>query len=404
MPLLGSYARPRTPSNARQVNPGRTLAPGRFGLSMRGRCPPTWLHYWPRGRSSVGRASASQAEGRGFEPHRPLHCPAGLRPVSRPLRSPSCPAHAQYAWSTQRRASPSRTPRRPGRGGRRCGRSSPPTCPCNGRGRRSTGRRRAPTSRTSGACRRSAVRGIPAASSAGFHCARRKFFRSITPPRWPGNTSRRRDAAGRVSSASSALVDSGTRRRLPGGLAVRLRDAVRARPLDEHDARLPVNVAPLDRQPLGRPHARLGGEHDRGAVLRAELLGDEVDLRLRERVDLLRFRLRVRPRELRRVLRHVPPPHRGLKRLPERLHDPVARPGGKRADPRGDLGHAPLELLERQVAERRRGVAEPVRERLDRRRRPGRPRARRDSGRRAPTSVTSPRMTRPDSSGSITSR
>ena len=27
----------------------------------------------PRGRSSVGRASASQAEGRGFEPHRPLH-------------------------------------------------------------------------------------------------------------------------------------------------------------------------------------------------------------------------------------------------------------------------------------------------------------------------------------------
>jgi hypothetical protein len=26
----------------------------------------------PRGRSSVGRASASQAEGRGFEPHRPL--------------------------------------------------------------------------------------------------------------------------------------------------------------------------------------------------------------------------------------------------------------------------------------------------------------------------------------------
>src|SRR6187200_2618614 len=32
-----------------------------------------WLQYGPRGRSSVGRASASQAEGRGFEPHRPLH-------------------------------------------------------------------------------------------------------------------------------------------------------------------------------------------------------------------------------------------------------------------------------------------------------------------------------------------
>ena len=30
------------------------------------------LRCGPRGRSSVGRASASQAEGRGFEPHRPL--------------------------------------------------------------------------------------------------------------------------------------------------------------------------------------------------------------------------------------------------------------------------------------------------------------------------------------------
>ena len=30
------------------------------------------LESSPRGRSSVGRASASQAEGRGFEPHRPL--------------------------------------------------------------------------------------------------------------------------------------------------------------------------------------------------------------------------------------------------------------------------------------------------------------------------------------------
>jgi hypothetical protein len=35
----------------------------------------------PRGRSSVGRASASQAEGRGFEPHRPL--------VQQPCRPPS---------------------------------------------------------------------------------------------------------------------------------------------------------------------------------------------------------------------------------------------------------------------------------------------------------------------------
>jgi hypothetical protein len=34
----------------------------------------------PRGRSSVGRASASQAEGRGFEPHRPLPLKPRLEP------------------------------------------------------------------------------------------------------------------------------------------------------------------------------------------------------------------------------------------------------------------------------------------------------------------------------------
>src|SRR6476619_6807191 len=32
-----------------------------------------WLTYAPCGRSSVGRASASQAEGHEFEPRRPLH-------------------------------------------------------------------------------------------------------------------------------------------------------------------------------------------------------------------------------------------------------------------------------------------------------------------------------------------
>src|SRR5947208_4816713 len=37
---------------------------------------PERLESGPRGRSSVGRASASQAEGRGFEPHRPLRCSA----------------------------------------------------------------------------------------------------------------------------------------------------------------------------------------------------------------------------------------------------------------------------------------------------------------------------------------
>jgi hypothetical protein len=40
------------------------------------------LGWTPRGRSSVGRASASQAEGRGFEPHRPLKDSCGVASLS----------------------------------------------------------------------------------------------------------------------------------------------------------------------------------------------------------------------------------------------------------------------------------------------------------------------------------
>jgi integrase-like protein len=53
--------------------------------------PGKWLHCWPRGRSSVGRASASQAEGRGFEPHRPLQCSCGFARRSLQLRIPLVP-------------------------------------------------------------------------------------------------------------------------------------------------------------------------------------------------------------------------------------------------------------------------------------------------------------------------
>jgi hypothetical protein len=54
----------------------RDRSPNREGLRGvtfgRRSLPRKRLHCSPRGRSSVGRASASQAEGRGFEPHRPL--------------------------------------------------------------------------------------------------------------------------------------------------------------------------------------------------------------------------------------------------------------------------------------------------------------------------------------------
>src|SRR5947207_12434980 len=45
------------------------------GTESRSSGPASGLGYTasPRGRSSVGRASASQAEGHGFEPRRPLH-------------------------------------------------------------------------------------------------------------------------------------------------------------------------------------------------------------------------------------------------------------------------------------------------------------------------------------------
>ena len=76
----GSARRPcragRSPGNREAVRGRRAQAPSarrswpRQSAAKRrarlARLPP------PRGRSSVGRASASQAEGRGFEPHRPL--------------------------------------------------------------------------------------------------------------------------------------------------------------------------------------------------------------------------------------------------------------------------------------------------------------------------------------------
>lgn len=96
------------------------------------------------------------------------------------------------------------------------------------------------------------------------------------------------------------------------------------------------------------------------------------------------------------------PPHGGLERLPERLHDPVAGTGREGACPSGDLGDAALKLLEREVAKGVGCVAEPMRERLDRRRLP----AGRVCGEIAVDVILESEITRatwrPESSGSIT--
>jgi hypothetical protein len=62
------------PSLGSVEDSGRTPAPCRGSPESRSFGPPSGLGYTasPRGRSSVGRASASQAEGRGFDPRRPL--------------------------------------------------------------------------------------------------------------------------------------------------------------------------------------------------------------------------------------------------------------------------------------------------------------------------------------------
>jgi hypothetical protein len=52
----------------------------------------------------------------------------------------------------------------------------------------------------------------------------------------------------------------------------------------------------------------------------------------------------------------------GFDRLSERLDDPVPCARRESADPRGDLRDAPLELLQREITERRGGIAEPVRQ------------------------------------------
>ena len=67
---------PRRPAGALRARADREAVRGRRARPPRPRstrAPETAARMpAPRGRSSVGRASASQAEGRGFEPHRPL--------------------------------------------------------------------------------------------------------------------------------------------------------------------------------------------------------------------------------------------------------------------------------------------------------------------------------------------
>ena len=96
-------ARPELEEPAEQAGP-HTACTARFGPRTRNDTPrreslqPSRdrpdrrraLECRPRGRSSVGRASASQAEGRGFEPRRPLLAPVARAPSGLGRRALSC--------------------------------------------------------------------------------------------------------------------------------------------------------------------------------------------------------------------------------------------------------------------------------------------------------------------------
>ena len=118
--------------------------------SQRPRTPKTRMVAGVRGGSLstvAGRGTASQAEGRGFEPHRPLHCSCGIAASSSPPRSRPWPDPGPNDWRRRRPTSPSRPVRPPGRDARMSCRSSPPTSPCTGPTRRLTATVRLPLAR-----------------------------------------------------------------------------------------------------------------------------------------------------------------------------------------------------------------------------------------------------------------
>jgi hypothetical protein len=114
-------------------------------------------------------------------------------------------------------------------------------------------------------------------------------------------------------------VQDALAQRNPSALAARLRglleDALRVNTLHRNDARLAVDVAALERNPLLGAQAGAGGEHGDRAEPRAELDRDGLDfLPGLEGPDLGALRLRILDPGGGVALDHLP-----LDRLPEHL-------------------------------------------------------------------------------------
>ena len=139
--------------------------------------------------------------------------------------------------------------------------------------------------------------------------------------------------AGCAASASSALSASGTTLRaravFPYG---------RTLTADQHTAdvehlRLPVDVAPFEREQFRRTQPGQGSDDRDRPVVGSKLVRDRLDLgERRERQDLRPFRLRVRDR-LRRVRVEQPDGDRVGEQLPERLDDVPCGAGRERRPP-----------------------------------------------------------------------
>ena len=150
-----------------------------------------------RSSRSVGvLVLASQAEGRGFEPHRPLR-PRSLPPCGIAACSVSRSVGVRrQIESIRRRAAPESSPRSPSRGARSAGRSSGSTCPSPATTRTSRRQPRAPRSRMCAVGGTGRASRSQAASSAGYQARERQFSIPRWPPRMPGRATPCRPWAG----------------------------------------------------------------------------------------------------------------------------------------------------------------------------------------------------------------